>query len=65
METFIIGAKFIAKIGLLSGVVLGFNHWLNFVHDVQFKFKTKSKEIRRERKNHEIDDLREKLTGRG
>lgn len=65
METFIISVKFLAKIGLLSGVVLGINHWLNFVHDAQFKFKAKSKEVRKERKHYEIDDLREKLAGRG
>lgn len=65
METLVTSVAFLAKIGLLSGVVLGMNHWLNFVHDVQFKFKAKSKENRRERKYNEIDDFREKIGGRG
>lgn len=64
METFIISIKFLAKISLLSGVVLSINHGLNFIHDFQIQFKSKQSDKRRERKAYEIDDLREKFASR-
>jgi hypothetical protein len=69
METgvFILTGKYLLKIGLLSGLVLGINHGLNYIHSVKIE-KIRSK-INSKKESVEddsyINDLRKKLESRG
>lgn len=69
METgvFAVTAKFLLKVGLLSGLVLGINYGLNFIHSIQIDQIKKNKKTRKERAYNDsnLDDLREKLAARG
>jgi hypothetical protein len=64
---FTLTAKFLLKVGLLSGLVLGINYGLNFIHSVQIDQIKKNKKARKERAYNDsnLDDLREKLATRG
>ncbi|MGG3920392.1 hypothetical protein ABEV41_00330 [Geobacillus thermodenitrificans] len=69
METgvFMVTTKFILKLGLLSGLVLGLNAGLNYIHSVRIEQIKRNNKTRRERAYNDtnLDDLREKLAGRG
>jgi cell division septal protein FtsQ len=69
METgvFAVTAKFLLKIGLLSGLVLGINYGLNYIHSVRIDQIKRNNKTRKERvyNDSNLDDLREKLAARG
>lgn len=69
METgvFIVTTKFILKLGLLSGLVVGLNAGLNYIHSVQIDQIRKNNKTRKERvyNDSNLDDLRKKLAARG
>jgi hypothetical protein len=69
METgvFAVTAKFILKLGLLSGLVLGLNFGLNYIHSVRIDQIKRNNKTRKERafNDSNLDDLREKLAARG
>jgi hypothetical protein len=69
METgvFAVTAKFLLKVGLLSGLVLGINYGLNFIHSVRIDQIKRNNKTRKERtfNDSNLDDLREKLATRG
>jgi hypothetical protein len=69
METgvFVVTAKFLLKVGLLSGLVLGINYGLNYIHSVRIDQIKRNNKTRKERvyNDSNLDDLREKLAARG
>lgn len=69
METgvFAVTAKFLLKVGLLSGLVLGINYGLNYIHSVRIDQIKRNNKTRKERAYNDsnLDDLREKLAARG
>jgi hypothetical protein len=64
---FAITTKYILKLGLLSGLVLGLNAGLNYIHSVRIDQIRKNNKTRKERafNDSNLEDLREKLAARG
>jgi hypothetical protein len=60
---FIVVGKSLLKISLLSGLVLGINAGLNYIHSVRIEQIKRNNKTRKERVSNDssLEDLREKL----